>query len=210
MSRVRSITRRTGSRRPAVRIAIVMEGSSTEPEYLKVFNRIFGNQSVRLELIGGAGVPRSVVERATKELQRCRRDPLGSQDSVWAMFDRDAHPGFAEAKNMAQGNDIGLAVSNPCFELWGIFHYRDNDGPIDRHECQRALAKLCPAYSRKGNKLFGDPEVVEASYANAVARATESVARREADGDPAGNPSTTVHHLTEFIRSTVDRLEREQ
>ena len=57
---------------------------------------------------------------------------------------------------------------------------------------------------------LGDPEVVEASYANAVARATESVARREADGDPAGNPSTTVHDLTEFIRSTVDRLEREE
>ncbi|MDD9991267.1 MAG: RloB family protein [Rhodospirillales bacterium] len=207
--RTRSVGRRRPVRRPAARIVVATEGASTEPAYLRALNRLFADESVRLELVSGVGDPRAVVEQAIEELAKSKRDPLGNDDSVWAMFDRDAHDRFAEAKDLARGNGIGLAVSDPCFELWGIFHYRDQQAPLDRHECQRMLEELCPGYERKGRKLFGDMQVIEQHYADAVRRARQSLDNRSAEGNPEGNPSTTVYRLTEGLRRAVDRAKEE-
>ena len=207
----RPINRRAPVRDPAPRVVVVAEGKVTEPGYLRAFDRIHGDRSsARLVLIGGAGDPRAVVERAIEESRQSRRDRLGGRDSVWAMFDRDEHPRFDEAKNMAAGNDVRLAISDPCFELWAILHYRECDAPLDRHECRRTLEELHPGYGSSGKKVFDDPEVIENKYRDAVGRARKSLARREEEGDPGGNPSTTVHHLTEHILCVVARSGRNE
>ena len=199
---MRRIDRRASARGLASRIVVVTEGAVTEPSYLRTFYRLHGDRSsVRLVLIRGAADPRAVVERAIKESKKLKRDPLGSRDTVWAMFDRDEHSRFAQAKDMARGNGIRLAISNPCFELWGILHYQEYDAPLDRHECQRTLGELCPSYSSKEGKIFDDQEVIEHNYRDAVGRAENSLTRRREEGDPEGNPSTTVHRLTEHILS---------
>ena len=93
MKRTRRIARRAATRYPAARIVVVTEGGSTEPAYLRTFDRIFGKPSVvRLNIIPAAGDPRTVVERAIEELRKLRGDKLASKDTVWAMFDRDEHP----------------------------------------------------------------------------------------------------------------------
>jgi len=183
---------------------VATEGVLTEPEYLKIFSRIHGDRSVRVVSIPVGGDPRTVVERAIEE---SKSDRFATCDSVWAMFDRDAHQRFDEARNLARGNHIQLAISNPCFELWGILHYHEKNAPLDRRECQRELGKLCPDYNAGGNKVFNDREVIEQQYLVAVERAASSVKRREEEGDSGGNPSTTVHLLTEFIRC-FNRCER--
>ena len=210
MSRARRIGRRVGARAPAARIVVVMEGASTEPRYLKMFRRIHGHQSVTLAPIGGVGDPRAVVERAIEESRKLKRDALADRDSVWAMFDRDIHPRFAEAKNLAHGNGISLAVSNPCFELWGILHYQDQDAPLDRHECQRLLGDLCPGYRKSGGKVFDDRTAIDKGYLDAVKRAGKSLERRAEEDRPGGNPSTSVHLVTEQIRLGVDRVKRKK
>ena len=156
--------------------------------------------AVRPKIIPAAGDPRAVVERAIVELRKLRGDKLASRDSVWAMFDRDEHPRFNEAKILARDNGISMAISNPCFELWGIFHYRGYDAPLDRYECQRQLARLCSTYVSDRGKLFDDPEIIRDNYADARQRAETSLTRRLEEGTPEGNPSTTVHRLTERIR----------
>ena len=210
MSRARRLARKAGTRLPAARIVVVAEGASTEPTYLKVFSLVHGSPSVRVVLIGGVGDPRAVVERAIKEKGELKADTLAGRDSVWAMFDRDAHARFDEARDLARGNSIPLAVSNPCFELWAVFHYRDHDAPIDRHACQRMLRRLCPSYRERRGKVFDDPGVIENGYPNAVERAGSSLARREAEGVAGGNPSTTVHCLTEHIRRLVNCIDRKK
>ena len=140
MSRARRIGRRPAVRPPAARIVVATEGVLTEPEYLRVFSRIHGDRSVRVVPIRVGGDPRAVVERAIEESERSKRDKLATRDSVWAMFDRDIHQQFDEARDLARGNGIRLAISNPCFELWGILHYQDQNAPLERQECQRQLA----------------------------------------------------------------------
>ena len=71
------------------------------------------------------------------------------------------------------------------------------------------LRELCPGYRRKGGKVFDDLVVIENDYPSAVERAERSLARREAEGAPEGNPSTTAHRLTEHILCVVERMERE-
>ena len=210
MSRGRCIARKASSRTPGARVLVITEGALTEPAYLKVFEQTYGYKLVKLVPIGGVGDPRSVVERAMQEREKLRGDSLAGRDSVWAMFDRDAHAKFDEAKNMAYGNSIPLAISNPCFELWAVFHYRDHDAPVDRHACQQMLQELCPGYARRKCKVFNDAAVIQRSYLDAVDRAARSLARREAEGVPEGNPSTTVHDLTEHILRLVERVKREK
>ena len=111
---------------------VVTEGKNTEPRYLEAFKRIHVQPRVgrlvesdfRLEIISGAGVPMTVVDRAIQKRQDLQGS-LSREDSVWAMFDRDDHPKFEEAKRKARDNKVCLAVSNPCFEIWGIYHYED-------------------------------------------------------------------------------------
>ena len=208
MSRARRIGRRPAVRPPAARIVVATEGVLTEPEYLKVFSRIYGDRSVRVVPIRVGGDPRAVVERAIEESEKSKRDRLATRDSVWAMFDRDSHKRFDEARDLARGNGIRLAISNPCFELWGILHYQDQNAPLERQECQRQLGNLCPDYNAGAGKVFGNLEAIEQLYSAAVERASLSVKRRQEEGDPGGNPSTTVHLLTELIRCFKRRAKR--
>ena len=199
MHRSRKLSRRPATRTPAARIVIVTEGQRTEPEYLKNFARIHSAKTVEVIPIGIGAEPKAVVRRAVDELQKVKKDPLRRHDSVWAVFDRDEHQRFYEAKDLASAHGVRLALSNPCFELWGIFHYRDWDASVDRHECQRILEEHCSTYSSSGSKLFIDQEAIRENHYSAVERGKKSLIRRREEDDPEGNPSTAMHLLTEHI-----------
>ncbi len=201
MRRARRVARRPATRSPAIRIVVATEGELTEPEYIKAFSRIHGNKSVQVVLAPVGGDPRAVVERAIRELEKSKRDRLAANDSIWAMFDRDNHPRFDEARDLARNKGIQLAISNPCFELWGILHYQEQDAHLESRECQRQFGRLCPGYNAGTGKVFDDHEAIQQRHSDAVKRATLLARRREEEGKPGGNPSTTVHLLTKLIRS---------
>ena len=194
----RRFERRSPSRQPKALIVVVTEGTSTEPGYLKLFARLHGSESATLKVIPLGADPRKVVERAIDEspLESDKR----SGDAVWAVFDRDDHKRFNEAVDLARGKGIKTAVSNPCFELWCILHYELLDAPTHRHDCQRRLGELCSGYRRSSGKRFDDAGIVDGQHDEAVERARELLKRRSQEGQPSGNPSTTVHKLTEWIR----------
>ena len=196
---MKRLRRREPSKRPKPRIVVVTEGTVTEPGYLKLFHRIHGSNSVVVEPVPLGKDPRSVVERAISERDDSAADVDGGRDSFWAMFDRDLHERFNEALDLARGNDIHVAVSNPCFELWPILHYEILDRPIDRHECQRRLIALYPEYSMS-SKRFEEADVIRENHDQAMWRARTLIDRRREQGAPLGNPSTTVHELTEHVR----------
>ena len=135
---------------------VVTEGTSTEPGYLKMFKQLHGSESAALKVIPLGADPRAVVERAIDETP-LDPEPSGN-DSVWAVFDRDDHERFNEAVDLARGNNIKTAVSNPCFELWGILHYELLDAPTHR---------------QSSGKRFEDAGVVNGQHGEAVRRARE-------------------------------------
>ena len=100
---------------------------------------------------------------------------------------------------MCESNGIRVARSDPCFELWIILHERDYDRACTRRDVQRELASRRPEYDRDGAKTPDCADLVQ-RVEEAERRAEAQLQRRVAEGDPHGNPSTTVGRLTRAIR----------
>jgi hypothetical protein len=98
---------------------------------------------------------------------------------------------------MARDNGIDLAVSNPCFELWLLLHFRDNPGMQDRGKLGKMLTEFVPEYDK-----HVDYATYAAGYAQAVARSARMDQAAENDGESGRNPTTGVYRLTEVIRGS--------
>ena len=138
---------------------------------------------------------------------RRKKNLFEENDEVWAVFDRDEHPNFDDAVSLCQTNGIGVARSNPCFELWLILHERDYDRPDHRDAVQRELKKLRPEYDNRRGKTPDCDDLVT-RVESAEERGKVLVERREKEGDPHGNPSTTVGMLTGAIRIANESARR--
>ena len=201
-NRERRRARREPFRAPKPLILVVTEGEATEPEYLKGFARAATNPRVRIEVRGGVGVPKTIVESAKEHKReaekRARREKDENLlfDEVWCVFDIDEHPNIPDAKQMARDNGIKLAISNPCIEIWLWLHFADQPGALHRHALQSRMKKHIPNYDK--HVEYSD---YAAGYDEAVERASRLDENAEADDDEGRNPTTGVWRLTESIRS---------
>lgn len=118
--------RSTKKRSRGKRYLIVINGKVTEKEYFERLVDLYGLRGRVVIDKGAAGRdPKTLVERAAdlkaKEDKEARRERFDSWESVWAVTDVDAFSMFA-AQQLARQEAVGLAVSNPCFEVWLIDH----------------------------------------------------------------------------------------
>jgi hypothetical protein len=199
--RIRPLGRRDPFREPKSIILVICEGQCTEPQYLTGLKRACRNSRVFVKIADEHGTPYTLVDAARqvkrKSQKRARyvEDEHINYDHVWCVFDVDSHPKVAEAKIMANANGIRLAVSNPCFELWLLLHFRDNPGPQDRATLRDRVEKILKGYDKHVN--FED---LSDGYFDAVDRAKRMNAAAKADNDEGRNPTTDVCELTEQIR----------
>ena len=205
--RVPNLKRRGPNREPKRRFVLFCEGRNAEPKYFEAIERTCSGTLIDVKR--GVGVPMTVAEKATEEAQtrrrrRGKRDSFEEGDQIWAVFDRDAHPRFEEAVRLCDQHGVEVARSDPCFELWLILHERDYDQPCDRREAQRELGGLRPEYDRDGAKMPDCADMVH-RIEQAENRAEAQLRRREEEGAPYGNPSTTVFRLTRAIRGADER-----
>jgi RloB-like protein len=201
-NRDRRSGRRLPFREPKPIILIVCEGENTEPQYFKGLIRACQNPRVEIYVAAEHGVPKTLVETAkvhkNKAESDARRegDENRAYDSVWCVFDVDDHPHVHDAQQMAHDNDIRVAISNPCFELWLLLHFRENPGMQPRHKLRKMLVNYVPGY---------DKNVKYATYSDgyqpAVTRAERMDTIAERDGESGRNPTTGVYKLTESIRA---------
>jgi hypothetical protein len=199
------LTRRGPSREPLLVLWVYCEGK-TEVRWLDYLQRRFRDLAIHIEREGEVGAPTTIVERAAekaRELRRKRRNPTEGRDEVWVVFDRDEHPDVAGPMGQACGLGIGVAFSNPCFELWPLLHCADQAAWIHRHDCQRKLHGLHPKYHHDDHPYVDWPTIELGSPA-AVHRSIE-LHRRGADaGDILRNPSATAWLLHERIAAGSD------
>ena len=200
----RNRTRRA-ARGPAIRsprrlLLVVCEGEVTEPSYIEGFERKTRNARVAVRIHDEHGDPRKLVEVAKRERDRAKArarkegDDNLAYDEVWCVFDRDQHERFEDACQMARDNQLELAVSNQCFELWLLLHFRESPGAQRRDHLRRMLKKFLPDY----DKHFDFERVAHlVDQATRRARHLDQEARRV--GEPFRNPTTGVYRLTESI-----------
>lgn len=205
-----TLRRRPPRRDPLPRILIVSEGQS-EADYVHHLKAALAAGIIEIVLVPRAGVPKSVVEVAAERFNRARREakrmraPELVYDEVWCIFDVDAHPMLLEAKQQARDNGFGLAISNPCFELWLLMHFEDQRAHIERNRVQARVRAHLPRYEKRIDAaIFA---VLSPCLENAQQRAAATDQWHSTRGTSGDNASTQFYSLTERI-STMARDRR--
>lgn len=202
--RKRKSARRTPFRIPKPMILVVCEGEISEPEYLKGFSKHQRNPRVQILIKENRGSPRAIVEFAKTQKKEAEKRAKSEHDDnllfdeIWCVFDVDEHSSLSDAKQMARDNELNLAVSNPCFELWLLLHFREPPGNRDCNKMEQLLKKHLKNYNKNV-----DYSAYESDYEVAVQRANRLEQSALDDGDEGRNPSTGFHRLTDSIRKAT-------
>lgn len=116
----RPLTRSTVRRPERSRILVVCEGEVTEVEYLQGLKQVLQGAGVSIrsvDLRGHGSDPLNVVHEAA------RISAEDEFDETWAVVDVDEHSRLPAALVEARRSGVRLVVSNPCFEIWLLWHY---------------------------------------------------------------------------------------
>lgn len=195
--RGRSLQRRVAVRRPRKTLAIFCEGERTEPEYFEVLRRLpevrdVAAVDIRIDSKCAGFAPLALVRAAVAARARSLQVE-GEVDEFWCVFDVEwpkNHPGLEEAVALAKLNEINLAVSNPCFELWLALHFKDHRGWLDNDDARR-LRRACDGQVDKG--LVGGLYMPKRGAAASRAVALDRMHAKNATPFPHDNPSSGVH-----------------
>ena len=198
--------RRAPTRDPKPRIIIFSEGDVTERMYFEGLAKLVGNRLVEIQVVGGRGatvklVGAAIAHKGLLDVAAMKSlDSFENQFEVWAVMDVDEHPKLPEAQSLAKKNSVRLGLSNPCFELWLLYHCEDCNKPWDRHELQKYLSKKVKSYNHKSGKKIEFSDVAK-GLGQAMKLAKQGLKRRIEERSPNGNPSSTVVNLVERIVS---------
>lgn len=186
------------------KILIVCEGRETEPGYFRgilEFKRI--PKELRRLRHPNATDPLSIVREADRLRKVWKAEGTWTpDDEVWAVFDGDEHirdrrESWVEALRLAARAGIHLAISNPCFELWYLLHYQEQNGCLSPQDALRLLRTHIRDYE-KSKKLW--PGHLQDRTEAAITRARQLARRAAADVLPAhANPCTGVCDLVESL-----------
>ncbi len=183
------------------RIVVFTEGEKTEVSYLEYWARL-NKGDINVDISNQHGVPWSLVNWAASRRREERRYTGRSRCSTeyWCVFDVNSHSRVPDSIEMARANDINLAVSNPCIELWFILHFGEQAAHIERHDAQRRSKRVL-AWDKKA--LPGELlEVLADRYDDAKSRAQRLDEKHDGDGRrPRSNPSSEIWKLVDRIRS---------
>lgn len=186
--------REFNSRRPRKerkRLLIVAEGPKTEVQYLEglaQYLRATG-ATIRGTRLKGIGRDPQKVVQAARDIYE--QDPDDKYDQVWVLVDVDRHTTLDDA--IADANRLGysLVVSNPCFEIWLIWHYEDCNS---HHSTEQAHRRV----KRNGHV---DRAIPNSFPFDLHPDATKRAKGGQQPGSCGPNPSTGMPHLLAALQS---------
>lgn len=187
--------RRVFKRRPPTRVRrklflVASEGDVTEELYFKALN-----SDVTVDIKPIPSKNRSSPKGVLANLHKERRS-LEKGDERWIVVDLDSWSDeeLKDVFDLCKVQGIGMAVSNPQFELWLLLHFENGNGANTKKKCLDRLNKYIPGFSKKKNKI---PRRMMELVPNAIKHA------KQKDSPPTRDwPRTagsTVYRLVENI-----------
>ena len=200
-----ALRRKKPTRPPYDRILVVCEGKKTEPNYFEEIRIEARISAIHVCVLpsGFGAQPSRVVEFAVSKFKETK-----GFEKVFAVFDRDDHPCYANAVRRAESLDRKLKndeneqivfkaiVSVPSFELWLLLHYVDIQAFYHRDEVLRRLREHLPNYEKGNDELY---TLTQGMLATATSRAERL--RTRFSRLPGEEAYTDVDELVGILRS---------
>lgn len=209
MPKQRNVTRKF----PKPKFHILCEGEKTEPNYLDYYLSLFhGNWANRI-LIKVEEVeenePISLIKRAIQIKKEARH----KEDVFWCVYDRESPTKYEDSRHMkayeyARKNEINIALSNVCFEVWVLLHRQNYCGAYSNYDDLRKrsnLKTLFKGYDKNYQFDFTQKEIHFArENAKRMNAQTLSGASRGRELSHQLNPYTDVYRLLDAIDAFID------
>ncbi len=186
-------------------IKIFCNTLETEPNYFLDFAEEVKNSKI-------SDVEVSVI----KTQKKGGKDPLyavnyavehrGNCKNVWVVFDKD-HYNIEKAITLAHQENIKVAWSNECFELWILMHFNLVSTALSREDCFKkakvVLKKNCNIDYFKNNKEIY--KIIKDKTKMAISHSKYQHQKMKKDGVPPNkaNPCNTVYELAEFLHKRI-------
>lgn len=131
-------------------ILIATEGKNkTERNYFREFNRSIKGCAIVFS-DGNNTDPVNIVHDALNSADKRDIEPQNG-DSIYAVFDTDfkKESQISEARKLAERNGVEIILSNPCFEVWLLLHFRySTRGYQSNNEVIKELNDVWPEYRK--------------------------------------------------------------
>lgn len=170
---------------------ILCEGEQTEVNYFNQFR--LSSASVK-----SVGVGRSSYKLLLKALQIIKNGK--EHDQYWLVFDRDEETNsvkqIKDSFLQAKKENVKIALSNPCFELWYALHYKKYNNAVNAKDLIKLLKKEMKGYNKKSSNHY---EELISKQDIAIKNANDLFTNYSDYIPEKANPSTTVFQLVEEL-----------
>ena len=188
-------------------IVIASEDRYAVKQYFSLFHSVRVQVRV-LETEDGASSPQAVLERLSDYIEEY---DIGDDDAFWLVTDTDhwIQPNHVanlkEVVQQCKQKQIGVALSNPCFDWWLLLHFDDAEATnlIDCSSVGGMIRSVVGSYDKKRVDLlpFTTKNVLEAT-----ARSRANFVKSQVIPE---NPQTAIHLIIDqLIKRDVLRVER--
>lgn len=131
---------------PKKMMHILCEGSKTEPYYIKSYIDMYANDKAKIIQIPPTkkNTPVQLVDEA---VFLKKSNSTSEDDEFWVVYDRESVAKYsnalhARAWSKANSNNINIAFSNICFELWILQHFELDTAPYSSCDDLMSNSKL--------------------------------------------------------------------
>lgn len=189
--RSQAFNQRRPRRQERKRLLVVTEGKETEVQYLEGLAQFLRSSGVKILSVRPKGVGKDPVSVLQAGIDFNHQDADG-YDEIWALVDVDEHKTLDEALKLGRRLPVSVVVSNPCFEIWLIWHYEDCAA---YHSTREAIKRL-------RNYGHSEKDIPNSfpyqAYVDAIRRAGDHVELCQR----GPNPSTAMPRLLAALRGS--------
>lgn len=184
---------------------IYCNGEIAEPTYFKEYKDFLRSRTIVVKYKNFKRLaPWDLIARVVEEkqaLESRRKFYEEDGDQCWCVFDVDEYwsqnpDKFKVAIKLARENNILLAWSNECFELWYLLHFQVLNTGVPRNDYH---SKLERHFRRSGSQPYTKNCSVFSQIFEKQSEAIKNAKRIYKTNKVERNPSTAVFKLAEEI-----------
>jgi len=193
-------------RKPVILLLAEGNDNKTEKEYFKYFKDQKAKYSVIVQSSGDTDL-KSMAEALAKKRDQLELDvALGDKCFIVADLDLDKEKSKWLRNNISKYSKkgIGFIISNPCFEVWYLFHFTDSTHPYsDNKEVIKALRKYIPGYMKSTCPHSDLKENTGLAISNAAKVEQAHIRNGKSWISVECNPMTDVYKLLSIIMGII-------